>query len=306
VVFNQKGGVGKSSITCNLGAISAQHGFKILVIDLDPQGNSTHYLLGNDAKSTNTVADYFSQTLSFNLIPKKSQEFFTATPFEHFSLITSDSELESIEKKLESRNKAYKLRDLLNNLDNEFDHIFIDTAPALDFHTMSLLIGADRVLIPFNCDAFSRHALYNILGIIEEMREDHNENLVVERVIVNQFQPRANLPKRIVEERQAEKQPLLPIYLNSSIKMREPHQVCKPLIHFAPNHPLTIKFIELHEHNSSDTKVVRKRLPQQRKPPSCYTVYSLFLKFLSNKPEKFRQKKESHWLSGKPLKDKNT
>ena len=254
VVFNQKGGVGKSSITCNLAAISAKHGFKTLVIDLDPQGNSTHYLLGNDAKPTNTVADYFSQTLSFNLTPKKPQEFVTATPFENLSVIASDSELESIEQKLESRHKVYKLRDLLNKLDNEFDHIYIDTAPALNFYTMSALIGADRVLIPFDCDAFSRQALYNILGVIEEMREDHNENLVVEGIIVNQFQPRANLPKRIVEELQTEKQPLLPVYLNSSIKMRESHQVCKPLIYFAPSHPLTIKFIELHEHISGGIK----------------------------------------------------
>lgn len=265
VVFNQKGGVGKSSITCNLAAISAKNGHKTLVIDLDPQGNSTHYLLGENANPTHTIADYFSQTLSFNLTPKKPQEFITATPYENLSVIASDPELDTIEQKLESRHKVYKLRDLLNKLDDDFDHVFIDTAPALNFYTMSALIGADRVLIPFDCDAFSRQALYNILSVIEEMREDHNENLVIEGIIANQFQPRANLPRRILEELKAEKQPVLPVYLNSSIKMRESHQVCKPLIHFAPSHPLTTKFVELFEHISDSKIRSKKAVPKPTK-----------------------------------------
>lgn len=253
VIFNQKGGVGKSSITCNLAAISAHQGARTLVIDLDPQANSTHYLLGTDPQHTTTIADYFSQTLSFNLTPKKPSEFVTATPYENLSVIASDAELESIEQKLESRHKVYKLRDLLNKLDKDFDQVFIDTAPALNFYTMSALIAADSVLIPFDCDAFSRQALYNILSVIAETREDHNENLNVEGIIVNQFQPRANLPTQVVEELKAEGQPVIPVYLNSSIKMRESHQSRKPLIHMAPSHALTQKFIELHEHILGET-----------------------------------------------------
>jgi len=86
------------------------------------------------------------------------------------------------------------------------------------------------------------------------MREDHNENLIIEGIIANQYQPRANLPRRILEELKAEKQPVLPVYLNSSIKMKESHQVCKPLVHFSPSHPLTLKFIELFEHISCGNK----------------------------------------------------
>lgn len=258
VIFNQKGGVGKSSITCNLAAISAKSGLKTLVIDLDPQANSTHYLLGDDTSPAATMAGYFSQTLSFNLTPKKPLEFVTETPYKNLSIIAADAELETIQQKLESRHKVYKLRDLLNKLDTEFDQVFIDTAPAFNFYTMSALVAADRVLIPFDCDAFSRQALYNILRAIEETREDHNEGLTVEGIVVNQFQPRANLPAKIVEELKAEGQPIIPIFLNSSIKMRESHQSCKPLIHMAPSHPLTLKFIELYEHISPSTKQPKK------------------------------------------------
>lgn len=256
VVFNQKGGVGKSSITCNLAAISAKNGHRTLVVDLDPQGNSTHYLLGEELTAgnggiKNTIADYFNQTLSFNLSPKQPAEFVTETPFENLSIIGSDPELESIQQKLESRHKVYKLRDLLNKLGNDYEHIFIDTAPALNFYTMSALIAADRVLIPFDCDAFSRQALYNILEVVAETREDHNENLEVEGIIANQYQARAKLPRQMIEELTGENHPVLPIYLSSSIKMKESHQACKPLIHLAPKHTLTTKFIELYQHLST-------------------------------------------------------
>jgi len=254
VIFNQKGGVGKSSITCNLAAICAKNGAKTLVIDLDPQANSTHYLLGRDAQPEETITDYFAQTLSFNLTPKKPGEFVTATPYENLSIIAANAELESIEQKLESRHKVYKFRDLLNKLSDEFDHVFIDTAPALNFYTMSALIAAERVLIPFDCDAFSRDALYNILYVIAETREDHNDGLDVEGIVVNQFQSRAKLPTQLVQELKAEGQPVLPIYLNSSIKMRESHQSCTPLVHMAPSHPLTQKFVELYEYLSPEKK----------------------------------------------------
>lgn len=251
VIFNQKGGVGKSSITCNLAAISAQRGAKTLVIDLDPQANSTQYLLGQDIPPTETIAGYFSQTLSFNLTPKKPAAFVTPTPFENLSIIAADTALEDIEQKLESRHKVYKFRDLLNKLKNDFDHVFIDTAPALNFYTMSALIAAERVLIPFDCDDFSRQALYNILQVIAEIKDDHNEELDVEGIVVNQFQSRANLPTQLVEELKSEGHPVLPVYLTSSIKMRESHHSKKPLIYLAPSHPLTLKFVELYEYISS-------------------------------------------------------
>jgi chromosome partitioning protein len=87
VLFSIKKVGGKSSITCNLAAICAKSGAKTLVIALDSQANSTHYLLGRDAQPEETITDYFTQTLSFNLTPKKPDEFVTATPYENFLLL---------------------------------------------------------------------------------------------------------------------------------------------------------------------------------------------------------------------------
>ena len=123
----------------------------------------------------------------------------------------------------------------------------LDTPPALNFYTVSALIAADRVLIPFDCDTFSRNALYGLLREIEELKEDHNEALQVEGIVVNQFQPRASLPQQLLDELVAEGLPVLPVNLMSSVKMRESHQACMPLIYLDPRHKLTQQYVELHD-----------------------------------------------------------
>jgi len=249
VVFNQKGGVGKSSITCNLAAVCAANGRRTLVVDLDPQGNSTHYIMGLPAVDLkDSVADFFEQTLSFNLFNKDPADFTHQSPFKNLYVMASNPELDFLERKLESKHKIYKLKNALRDLENQFDEIIIDTAPALNFYTRSALIACDKVLIPFDCDDFSRQALYTILGELKDIQEDHNDKLEIEGIVVNQFQPRASLPNKLVQELIDEGLPVLPVKLNSSVKMKESRQHCKPMIYFAPKHALTAQFEELHQH----------------------------------------------------------
>lgn len=183
VVFNQKGGVGKSTITCNLAAISAASGKRTLVIDLDTQGNSSNYLLGKAADSVELgAADFFDQILNFKLTPKDTTEFITDTAHPGLAVMTASAKLAELENKLESRYKIYKLREALEALD-QFDHIYIDTPPALNFYSRCALIAAESVLIPFDCDEFSRKALYQLIDNIEEIRADHNEALKLEGIV---------------------------------------------------------------------------------------------------------------------------
>lgn len=252
VVFNQKGGVGKSSIACNLAAVSAAEGYRTLLIDLDAQGNSSHYLTGLTGDELPVgIADFFKQVLSSGLTGKGRVDIYE-TPFDNLHVVTATPELAELQPKLEQKHKINKLRKLLGDLSQRYDRIYLDTPPALNFYTVSALIAADRVLIPFDCDSFSRQALYRLLEEIEELREDHNEKLQVEGIVVNQFQSRASLPQLMLDELIAEGMPVLPVYLNSSVKMRESHQACMPLIHLDPKHKLSQQFVELHRHLNGD------------------------------------------------------
>ena len=248
VVFNQKGGVGKSTITCNLAAISAQQGKRTLVIDLDPQGNSTQYLLGVSGDSLDsTLADFFDQTLNFKLNPKATSDFIVASPFDGLHVMPSHPQLEELQSKLESRYKIYKLRDALDELAGDYDCVYIDTPPALNFYTRSALIAANACLIPFDCDDFSRRALYSLLENVEEIKADHNRDLRVEGIVVNQFQARASLPQKVVQELIDEGLPVLEPYLSASVKIKESHEQAKPMIHLEPKHKLAQEFVSLHD-----------------------------------------------------------
>ena len=248
VVFNQKGGVGKSTITCNLAAISAWQGLRTLVIDLDSQGNSTRYLLGgNMPDDLPNVAEFFEQSLKFTIRDKSASEYIVHTQWEGLDVMPSSPLLDELHSKLESRHKIYKLRDALDLLAEDYDQIYIDTPPALNFYTRCALIAARGCLIPFDCDDFSRRALYTLLQNVEEIKADHNSELRVEGIVVNQFQARANLPQHMVQELIDEGLPVLQPYLGSSVRIRESHEQSLPMIFLDPGHKLTQEFVALHD-----------------------------------------------------------
>jgi chromosome partitioning protein len=144
----------------------------------------------------------------------------------------------------------YKLKEALDSL-FDYDDIYIDTPPALNFYTRSALIASYACLIPFDCDDFSRRALYNLLEVVREIRDDHNPDLKVDGIVVNQFQSRAKLPKRVVAELFEEGLPVLDTYLSSSVKIRESHEKALPMVYLAPHHKLGLEFIALYRELNS-------------------------------------------------------
>jgi chromosome partitioning protein len=247
VVFNQKGGVGKSTIVCNLAAVSAEAGRKTLVVDLDPQANASHYLLGADAEEAKPdLVQFFEQTLGFKLFREGAKEFIHHSRFDRLHVMPADIDLESLQAKLEAKYKIYKLRDALEELEG-YDNVFLDTPPAFNFFTLSALIAADSCLIPFDCDDFSRRAIYALLESVEEVRDDHNPKLAIGGIVVNQFQARARLPRHLVDALVEEGLPVLEPFITSSVKVRESHDAAKPLPYLARSHKLTTQFNELYQ-----------------------------------------------------------
>ncbi|MEC7120469.1 MAG: ParA family protein [Pseudomonadota bacterium] len=269
VVFNQKGGVGKSSITVNLAAIAAARGYRTLVIDLDPQCNSSQYLLGekathgqgNPALEPN-VGGYFESLLNVgqskgligsalgSILKSKDEDladYIHPTRFERLSVIPASPTLGEMEHALQSKHKIFKLRDALKALEKSFDLVFIDTAPAFNFYTLAALIAGDRVVIPFDCDVFSHRALQTLLENVVETKSDHNPQLNVEGIVVNQYQARANLPQQVVQGLKDDGLPVFESMLPPSIIMKESHQKNQPLIHLDDEHKLTLAYVALFD-----------------------------------------------------------
>ena len=151
VVFNQKGGVGKSSIACNLAAVSAAQGYRTLLIDLDAQANSTHYLTGLTGEDIPVgITNFFKQTLSSNPFTKKNKINIYKTPFNNLHIITTTTKLTKLQPKLKQKHKINKLHKLLKKLTKNYNHIYLNTPPTLNFYTISTLITTNHILIPFN------------------------------------------------------------------------------------------------------------------------------------------------------------
>ena len=261
VVFNQKGGVGKSSITVNLAAMSAHQGLKTLVIDLDPQANSSQYLLGDDATYSAdktalepNIENFFDDVLGNNqqkgllgnaigsLLKSKNKgfdQYIHRSPFKNLDVLPASPTLGALEHALVSKHKIYKLRDAIETLKGQYDRIFIDTPPAFNFFTLSALITADRVLIPFDCDVFSKRALQTLIENVIETQDDHNDRLEIEGIVVNQYQAQAKLPREVVQQLKDEGLPVLDSMLPPSVLMKESHHKNLPLIYLATDHKLT-------------------------------------------------------------------
>lgn len=253
VIFNQKGGVGKSSIATNLAAISAEYGFRTLVVDLDEQCNTSQYLLGAAFESVRTtIADYLAQCLGFRLMSRPAAEYVQSSAYPNLHLVAASRDLGELQHKLEAKHKIFKLKEFFDELAPHYEAIYVDTPPAFGFYTLSALIAANSCLVPFDCDDFSRRALYTLMENVAETRADHNRRLKVEGIIVNQFRANANFPQQIVDELRAEGLPMLETMLSSSVKMRESHAAGVPLVHFAPGHKLTQEFMTLFEELERD------------------------------------------------------
>ncbi len=238
VIYNQKGGVGKTTLAVNLAACSAIRGNRTLLIDSDPQGNATSYVLGTIKQPEKTLTHYYESCLHLNIFRQSIFEYITSyTKIPNLHLVACNRELEDLRTKLENKHKIMKLKDGLKN--NTYDHVYLDPPPANDFFSLACLIAATEIIIPIDCDAFSIRAAHEIKNTIEEIKQDHNPNLIVKGIIVNQFQKGTKHSSGIIQDLKKVGFQILEPFIPTSIKVRESHSEVRPIVIGYPEHPVS-------------------------------------------------------------------
>ncbi len=198
-VINQKGGVGKTTTVINLAAGLTMKGKKILVIDLDPQGNATTGLgLSNAENSELTIYSVLNGS-------KKISEVIQSTKFENLNLITSNVDLSGLEVETagDSR-RAFKLKDelasILNDSGASYDYIIIDCPPSLSLLTIMALVASDELVVPLQAEFFALEGLTQLMKTIERIKSNLNPTLNIRGIVLTMYDKRNKLSSEVEKE----------------------------------------------------------------------------------------------------------
>ena len=192
-IANQKGGVGKSTTTINLSAALAENDKKVLVIDLDPQGNTTSGLGVDNNEVENTVYELMLGESSI-------EECIMENIFENISILVSNIDLAAAEIELIGiERKEYILKEKINEVEENYDYIIIDCPPSLNMLTINAMTTANRVLVPIQCEYYALEGLSQLLHTIDLVKERLNPELEMEGVVFTMYDARTNLSLQVVE-----------------------------------------------------------------------------------------------------------
>jgi len=194
-IANQKGGVGKTTTAINLSSALTNLNKKVLIIDMDPQGNSSRGV-GIDISSINkTLYDALIDKVDINDVIKH-------TKFKDLDVAPSNLNLANFNTVI--NNVTYdpylKLKTIISNIKKEYDYIFIDCPPSLGLLTINALSASNSILIPVQCEYFAMEAIAQILGTISEVKRLHNPSLEIEGFVLTMFDTHTNLSSEIAQE----------------------------------------------------------------------------------------------------------
>ena len=193
-VTNQKGGVGKTTTAVNTAAGIAKLGKKVLLIDIDPQGNATSGV-GVDKRSV----EYSSYSVMVDDV--KAEDAIVHTKFDNLDLIPSGIELAAAEIELvEADRRESKLKNALALIKSSYDYIFIDCPPSLGLITTNAFCAADTLLVPIQPEYYALEGLSQLMSTVRKIKRRYNQYLDIEGVLLTMYDGRLNLTQQVVEE----------------------------------------------------------------------------------------------------------
>jgi chromosome partitioning protein len=194
-IFNQKGGVGKTTTNINLCSSLALKGYKILTIDIDPQGNTTSGLGIDKRKIQYSTYDVLTTDIQINQAVKKSELI------NNLYILPSNVELAGAEVELiDMKSRETILKNKIKDIKNDFDYVFIDCPPSLGFLTINALTSSDSVLIPIQCEFYALEGVGQLINTIQLVKKSLNKDLMIEGVIMSMYDGRTNLSSGVVSE----------------------------------------------------------------------------------------------------------
>jgi chromosome partitioning protein len=194
-VFNQKGGVGKTTTNINLCTSLSMNGHKVLTIDIDPQGNTTSGLGIDKKKLKYSIYDVLASEISIE------EAMIESELINNFYIVPSNMELVGAE--IELINKEHRetiLKEKISKLQDKFEYIFIDCPPSLGFLTINALTASNSVLIPIQCEFYALEGVGQLINTIQLVKKSLNKDLEVEGVVLSMYDSRTNLCNEVATE----------------------------------------------------------------------------------------------------------
>lgn len=193
-IANQKGGVGKTTTTVNLAASLAKAGKKVLLVDIDPQGNSTSGLGIDKRRCKKTVYDCL-------INEEKAENVSLETEYENLSVCPSNLDLSGAEIELISvMGRENRLKQSLASAKDIYDFILIDTPPSLGLITVNTLTAADSIIIPIQCEFYALEGVSQLVETVKRIRKALNPALFIQGIVMTMYDARTNLAMQVVDE----------------------------------------------------------------------------------------------------------